>query len=386
LAELRRTGPERQPLLLLALADRGGEARLPALLAAAQNGPQHVRMVALRALGRHGNVSCVGALLAAAVESNAELAQAAAEALAALPGNQVDADIAARLLDAKGKPRLALIAAAGERRIAAAVPALLDAAHDADEPTRCCALTALGQTVALDELPVLIAAVVQPGKPPESQAARAALSAACLRMPDREACAEKLASAMGSAPPPAKRRLLEILGAMGGARALTAVAAAARDPSAELQDAACRLLGEWMTADVSSDLLALAKSMPSEKLKIRALRGYLRLARQLNLPPDQRMAMYREALALAKRDEEKRLAVDVLQRIPTRASLALAVGHLRDPAVSEAAGAAIVAIARKLAPAEPAAVAEALERVLRTTKNKDLAAKAKALLGAAAKK
>jgi hypothetical protein len=275
---------------------------------------------------------------------------------------------------------LALIAAAGQRRIAAAVPALLAAAQDADEATRCCTLTALGQTVALDNLSVLIAGVVQPGKAQEGAAARAALSAACLRMPDREACAEKLAAAMASASMPAKCRLLEVLGAMGGARALTAVAAAARDPSAELQDAACRLLGEWMTADASADLLALAKTMPSEKLKIRALRGYLRLARQLNLPPDQRMAMYREALSLAQRDEEKRLAVDVLQRIPTKASLALALGHLRDPAVSEAAGVVIVAISRKLASADPAAAVAALEQVLRTTKNKDLAAKAKALL------
>ena len=110
-----------------------------------------------------------------------------------------------------------LIAAAGSRRIAAAVPALLAAARDADEPTRCCALTALGQTVDLDNLPVLIAGVVRPGKPQESEAARAALSAACLRMPDREACAEKLVSAMESASPSAKCRLLEILGAMGGA-------------------------------------------------------------------------------------------------------------------------------------------------------------------------
>jgi hypothetical protein len=125
--------------------------------------------------------------------------------------------------------------------------------------------------------------------------------------------------------------------------------------------------------------------MPSERLKTRALRGYLRLARQLNLPPDGRMAMYREALALAQRDEEKRLAVDVLQRIPTKASLALAEEHLRDPAVSEAAGVVIVAVARKLASAEPAAVAEALEQVLRTTKNKELATKARALLGQAKK-
>ena len=218
LAELQRAATERQPLLLLALVDRS-EAPLPALLAAAQNGPKHVRMVALRALGRQGDVSCVGALLAAAVQSDAELAQTAAEALAALPGNQVDADIAARLRDAAGKPRLALIAAAGERRIAAAVPALLAAAEDADAPTRCCALTALGQTVALDNLPVLIAAALQPGNPQESEAARAALSAACLRMPDREACAEKLAAAIAAAATPAKCRLLEILGAMGGARA-----------------------------------------------------------------------------------------------------------------------------------------------------------------------
>ena len=40
------------------------------------------------------------------------------------------------------------------------------------------------------------------------------------------------------------------------------------------------LLGEWMTVDAAPVLLDLAKTAPEEKYQIRALRGYIRLARQ----------------------------------------------------------------------------------------------------------
>jgi len=47
--------------------------------------------------------------------------------------------------------------------------------------------------------------------------------------------------------------------AVGGAKALSLMGAAARGGDAEIQDTASRLLGEWMTADVAPVLLDLAR-------------------------------------------------------------------------------------------------------------------------------
>ena len=128
-----------------ALADRGDASALPQVLQAAQAGPVADRVAALRVIPRLGNVSCVPVLLTVASEDNAELAVAARESLKALPGEDIDADLVARLAGADTKVRAALIAVVGERRIGAAVPALLKAADDSDGKIRAAAILALGQ-------------------------------------------------------------------------------------------------------------------------------------------------------------------------------------------------------------------------------------------------
>jgi hypothetical protein len=111
-----------------------------------------------------------------------------------------------------------------QRMIAGATAPLLKAADAPDAPVRAAALAALGATVELGDLPVLIARVTNPKDPEEATAASKALSAACQRMPDQDACAEKLLGAMPKASVAAKRGLLEVLAALGGAKALQAVA------------------------------------------------------------------------------------------------------------------------------------------------------------------
>ncbi len=379
-AELGRAAPDRQGLLALALADRGDAAALPALLQAAANGPDRARIAAIRVVERLGNASCVPVLLDAALEANEELSHTAAAALASLPGKDVDDDLVARLAKTQGKARLVLIRLAGERRIGTAAAALLKAADDPDAQVRAAAITALGPTIEFRDLPILIARATNPQKPEEAKAAEVALRSACPRMADREACAEKLVAAMSQAPVAVKCALLEILGAMGGAKAVQAVGAAAKDAAPEIQDVASRLLGEWMTPDAAPVLLELAKTSDNEKFKTRALRGYIRIARQLDLPGGKRIAMCHEAIAIAQRDDEKKLVLQVLARNPSPESLAMVVPHLDNAGLKEEAAKAAVTIGEKIARANPAAVSEAMKKVVEAAGDSDAGKRAKVLL------
>ena len=74
-----------------------------------------------------------------ALESDAELAAAAKQALADLPGQDVDKDIVARLHGAQGKIYPLLIELVGERRVQA-VPDLVKALDDSDKTVRSAAL------------------------------------------------------------------------------------------------------------------------------------------------------------------------------------------------------------------------------------------------------
>jgi len=363
-AELQRLPAERQALLVLALMDRQDRPPVSLLAQAAERGPKNVRITAIRAMRQQGDVSCVPVLLAVAVEADADLATAAAEALQELPGDQVNADLAARLAKAEGKTRLALIELAGWRGIAAAVPELLKAADDSDGSVRAAAFKSLGDTIDFAGLAWLIERTVRAKSPEELTAAGDALKAASGRMPDRDACAARLDAAMSQAGTPAKGKLLESLGAIGGARALAAVAEASKSADAAVQGAAAQQLGDWMTPDAAPALLQMARSAADNSLKIRALRGYLRIARQFVVPDDERLAMYHTAMAAALRDDERRLALDVLIRIPSPQTLAEATKRLDEPALRDAAANAAVAIAAKLAAGQPKAVAESMQKVL----------------------
>jgi HEAT repeat protein len=362
LAELNQASPERQALLILVLADRGDATALPAVLQAAKEGKGPVRLVALRALGQFGGAAAVPVLLGAALDSDAEASQAAIAVLADLSGNEVDAEVTRQLAQAEGKARLALIQLAGQRNLAAAIPVLMKAADDADAETRAAALAALGATVELGDLKFLVARLVSPPKAEDAAAAEEALKAACPRMADRDGCADLLVAAYATAPVAAKTRLLGVLTAMGGTRALEAVGRAAQDANEEIQDAASRLLGEWMTPDAAPVLLELSKV--DGKFKIRLLRGYIRIARQLDVPPADRLAMCREALAISERDDEKKLVIEVLRRNPSAAGLTLTLPHLENAKLKGEAAGAAVAIAEKIVDRNPAAVAAAMKRVV----------------------
>ncbi len=345
IAELGRADASRQGLIILALADRGDASALPAVLQVAKTGPEAARSVALAALAKLGDASCVPVLLEAALGGNEPLAQTALTVLADLPGSEVDADLAARLAQAQGKSRAILIDIAGRRAIAAAVPTLLKAADDRDPQVRAAALTALGATIELNELPVLIDRVAKSSSPEDAAAAEKALSAALERMPDRDAATQKVLAGMSSVSVPVKCRYLEILSTVGGPAALRAVGAAAKDADPQLQDTGSRLLGDWMDLAAAPVLLDLAKNAADDRYKIRAMRGYIRMLRQFDIPNEERARMCRLALAAAQRVEEKKLILEVVNRNPSGEMLALALDMAKIPELKNEAVAAALLIA-----------------------------------------
>jgi HEAT repeat protein len=368
--------PERAALIVFAIGDRGDAMLPPAVLGAARNGDKQVRLAAIEVVGKLGAASSVGPLLEIASGSDTELSQAAKDALAQLPGDSVNAEFVRRVPEAKGKSLAILFDTIGQRRIDANVH-LVKAVDHADTEVRRAALTALGATASPENLGVLISKAKAAKNDEEAAVAWQALEAASIRMPDRETTAAELAAAMPGATPAANARLLRILGAMGGAKALATVAAAAESEDAALQDAGTRALGEWMTADAADPLYEIASS--DHKYKTRALRGYLRIARQLNLPDAQRLAMCRKALAIAERADERTLALEAMKRCASAEAIELATSLLDDRELRQPAVETAIFIGEKIKATDPAAARSAGEKALEADAEGELADRARAL-------
>jgi len=347
-AELDRATPERAALVIVVMADRPETVDLSAVLKAATGGAKPVRLAAIAALGRVGNATCLSSLLDSALDADADVVQAAQTSLGDLPGESVNQDIVARLPKAQGSMYRLLIEVIGQRRIEA-VAALVKALDHSDQTIRSAALTSLGSTVTPRSLNVLIAQVVTPKRADDGPVALEALKTASIRMPDREACASELAAALARSSAPTKDNLLEILSEVGGAKALQTIGAAAKSDDLQLQDTGSRLLGKWSSVDAAPVLLDLAKTAPSDKYHVRAVKGYISLARRFaTMPEPQRLEICQNALDVSRYPADKKLVLEVLKLYPTLESLKLAVKASQIPELKDDATEAALAIAPKI--------------------------------------
>lgn len=353
--EMARATPERAALLIEAMADRKETVVLAAVLKASGTGPKAVRLAAIGAVGRVGDITCLPSLLATALDEDEDLAQAAVTALAVLPDAKVDAEIVTRLNKATGEMYLLLVEVVGQRRIQA-VEALLKAVAHSDKAVRGAALIALGETVPPERLSVLITQVVAPKFADDAPVALQALRTASIRMPDRERCASELAMAFArSSSVATKSTLLEVLGAVGGAKSLETIVIAAKSADPKLLDTSTRLLGEWTSADAAPALLDLAKTAAGEKFQVRALSGYIRIANKFVMPEGERTEMCKIALEAAKQPADQKKVLDVLKKYPNLDNLKLAAKVTEVPEVKDEATQVALFIGQKVGGKSPEA-------------------------------
>lgn len=374
--QLPKYEPERRALVLRALGDRSEALPVEVLLEQAKSDSPAVLLAAVELLAESEEPAAAKELVNLAL-GEGEIAKAATEELAAIESDAVDQAIGERLNE-PGPAQSRLVALAGARRMTGLKPQLISLLEESPEETiRCVVLTSLGQIGELDDLDLLLERSFGDASEAELVAGRNALRSAALRMSDREACAEVLVARLGDLTPEQKSFVLTRLRELGGKKALAAVVMHAKSDDPELKDAATRELGAWPTADAAEALLEIAKNDEESKYQIRALRGYLRIARQLQLSDEERLRFFHAAMETGQRDEEKRLALDVLTRIPSPKTLELTTAHLDDEALREKAAEAAVAIGGKLAASDPAAVKAAMEKVIAAEVPEDLKSRAR---------
>ena len=384
-AELNRLPADNQILVIQTLGKRADASASPALFALAGNSEKSVRLAAIRSLAEIGHSSAVPTLAELLSDADSDISQAAQESLAALPGSQADAAVMRMLDSSQTSRRLTALELIGRRRMTTSIPALLKAAVDADPQIRPAALRKVGELGSDAELPELLNMLMRFETSQDLEAAERALSAVCMRADNPQSYTGKLTSLLVQARPEQKTALLRILGVVGGTDALNAVRSAANDSNAQVRTAAIRVLCAWKTADAAPDLLALAKGSQSPSQKTAALRGYISLVRDENLPTREKLAMCRNAAVLIERNEEKKLLLGALRTVPEAEALSMAMTHLDDPTTRNEASFAAIAIGEKILEQKPGDVADAMQKVMQATNNRNVTRRAEAVLNKAKK-
>jgi len=352
LGALSTVPPDTQVFLISALANRADPAALPELKKQSESSSLPVQLAALEALGKIGDSTCVDSLFKVS-QTAGPAGTAAAESLRFLRGPSVNDSITRYLRDSDPGLRALALKTLAARRFPAAGERAFELIADKDIRVRLEAWRTLGLTASPSNLPRVVSEMVKLSEPREQQAAEQAVQSIAMQLPESTRL-QPLTGAMSGANSSQRSSLLRAMGRVGGETAFSTLRTALADSDPAIQDTAVRVVSEHGDDTMSPDLLKLAKNATNPAHRILGLRGYVRLARSAeSRKPEERVAMFREALGIAERPEEKKLVLGALGGVPSVGALDLVEPYLSDPALKSEAQAACLRLARSVGGEEP---------------------------------
>ena len=372
---LLKTAPQKDRIGVLYVLGAIGDAKaLPAVLAAMDDPDEKIRLEAMRSAAAIGGEAAARALVARATGKQGEAQQVAFASLAACRGAEADGLIGAAVRG-KADPaaKAGLIGVLAARRASSQLDAVLGAMKDDDADVRMAAIRAMEAIGTAAQAAALAAVVKAPRGGGESETAQNALIAIGGR--EREQVAEAIVPELKDAKPEAAVKLFGVLGRVGGAAAAKTLTAYADNPSAEVRDAAIRVLSRWSQAqglpEAAEGLLKIAKDAKDVKHHAMALRNYINLAGSGHWRRDvgRQLKIYREAIKIARRPEEKRAVLGALGNINHTESLTIAASCLEDKDLVEEAAAAVVKIVQQVRNKAHPDVQAALQKVVTLAAN-----------------
>jgi HEAT repeat protein len=338
--QLASLEPEAQILLLSALETRQDKTAAPFVQKAATSDNAEVQAAALKALGILGNSEHVAFLARTSVADGAQ-GKASLDSLKRITGDGVTS--ALLTLTQSSSPadlRINVIEALVDRHELSAASTLCQVAKDSNAQVRQASYRGLSALADAQEIPAMVSLLLTA----KSASDRSALERALISVIGRTGTAGEapVIKGLAQADNSVKANLLAILPIIGTDKALASVQSLLKSPDVELRKNAIRTMSRWPNDQPLADLMAIAKTEADSVQQILALRGYVQL---LGVPANRSavktVSLLEDALAVAKRTEEKQLILATLSKYPCNEAVTLAKKLQQDPALSQEAEIAV---------------------------------------------
>ncbi|HOX56965.1 MAG TPA: hypothetical protein P5205_21075 [Candidatus Paceibacterota bacterium] len=369
--------PAGQIALLEAFRSRRELNAKPAALAAAESSDPRLRIAGLRALTTLADAADVP-LLARRAAGQGEERNLARAALASLPGTSVNAAILSALATNSPEAGVELLEALAARGAAEACPNIAASLKDASALVRIAALKALAVLGGGGQVAAVVGLLNTAASDSERETAETTLAALASRA--GAGCVDDLLKAMDEASAESRIALLRALGIAGGPKALEAVRAALDQGDARVQEAAFRVMTDWSSVDAGPELLRLARTAAEANRRVLAFRGYVRLCREADCPPETRIRLLSDALNAASDTGEKRLVIAALGELRDPEALRLLDPCFADPALAQECCLAAVKIAAEAPARKKDVIAPCLRQVLKLSASEEVRDQARTIL------
>jgi len=345
LAALKKAKPEVQAEIITMLGRAASKDALPSVLKLLSSKDSKVKLAAIWAAGKIGQESSVASLIPVLKSGNSQEIAAVKSSLLTIPGVGVTDQLASALpsLPASAQSSVIdIIAARGANTKLPVVSALL---KSPDAGVKRAAFDALKSLATSKDLPQLFTLLNAGGTPEEIVATQKAISAAVKGSGDITAQSDLILKQSASSPADKQPNYLGVLASIGGKKALSAVVSSFNSGDAASKKAAINALSSWADASAASELLAVAKKTTDTEELNSAITGYVGAIGKSTKTPAIKVIMLRDAMGLAKTDDQKVLILKELIKYKTFNALLFAGKYLDTPATQQAAAQAVMSIA-----------------------------------------
>lgn len=322
-----------------------GESKLPSVLPAivklTRNKNTSVKLAAIKAAGKIGEEQVLEDLYNVMRKGNATDINAVTHVILTMKGEGVTEKVAAFIPKAKPDVQVALINILAARAANGQLNTIFALLNDKNDSVKQAAFSALKQTVTKENLPQLFTLLSETTDQAALNKVQDAIIAA---VKDTNESEMLVLQQMSSSTDDKKILYYKVLASIGGAKSLAAVRSAFDSGNEQTKQAALTALSAWADAGSASELIKIARQTTNKNYLNQALAGYLRLARTAPNTPEQKLLMYRDAMALASTVALQQQILKGLEQVKILNAIIFAGKYLDDANLAQAAANAVMTI------------------------------------------
>ena len=382
---LKSVSTEKKAEIIDLLSKRGDKAVLGSITGYIKSKDKKVREAALMAVGKLGDAKNVKMLLEQVKEG--EAGEIAIKSLAGMFAPGID-DALIRELKAKDL-RMEAVKVFTERMCEKAGPEMVKLIKKSlDIDIRKKLWKSLAVIASVNDIDKMMSLMLKIKDEKEMEMAAEAIKKSCSRHPDKDKIFSVVSKYYEKADETTRILILKTASITGGRKALELIKEVLRSHNNVLYGKAVRALTAWKDVGAAPDLLDLAKNAPKERTRILALKGYIRVIGVNNKKPkkQKKLKMYRTAVSLSKRADEKKAIISGLKNLKEIEALKILEEYLDDTEVRPEAEGAIVNMSEKMIKKHSDTVKPLLLKIINTSKNNQNIEKARSIMSPAKKK
>lgn len=345
LTALKKAKPAAKADIINMLGNRQDAGASKALLKAIKSKNRTVKLAAITAAGKVSQEAALPQILKTMRKGDSTVVKTAQTAILTMKGNNIVPQVAAALPRMRVPARAALLEVLGARKATPQINLVLAQAKSSNPEVELAALNALKNMATQEQLSSLYPLLASADKPEEITLMQDAIYNAVKNIKDKTQQTDIILTQMVQAPADKKPLYYNILGKIGGKKALQTVVADFQKGDEQTKKAAFAALSTWSDFAAASELITIAQAPANATYFDPALRAYVRQVSAAKFPAEQKLLLLTKAMDIAKTNEQKSLILRQVGRSHTYLSLLQAGKYLDDAALQQDAAAAVASIA-----------------------------------------